>query len=433
METGLTRIAKVAKAKPKEKFTSLAHLINEPMLVECHRKMRARKASGVDAITKEEYDQNLTANIKDLIERMKRQAYKPQPVRRVYIPKPGTNQKRPLGIPGYEDKLVQMNLAKILNAIYEADFLDCSYGFRPGRSCHDALKALNKIIENKDINYIVDADIRGFFDHVDHEWMRKFIGERIADPNIKRLINRFLKAGVMEAGIIYQTSEGTPQGGVISPILANIYLHYALDLWFEKVIKKRSRGEAYIIRYADDFVCCFQHKEDAEAFYQSLKERLGKFKLEIAAEKTRIIEFGRKAGRNNNNKPDTFDFLGFTHYCGKSVKYKSFKVMRKTSKKKYKASLLRCKEWLKANRNKPVKELMKQIEIKLDGHYRYYGITGNYLMLDRFRHEVIKRLYKWLNRRSQKKSFKNQEEFERFLTRFPLPKPRIYVHFYGTS
>jgi RNA-directed DNA polymerase len=247
METGLVRIAEIARQNPKERFTALIHHINQETLIECHQMVSGSKASGVDQVTKQAYGENLEANIADLIGRMKRQAYKPQPVRRVYIPKEGSNKMRPLGIPSYEDKLVQKGLARILNTIYEQDFLDCSFGFRPGRGCHDALKVLNHIIERKKVNYIVDADIRGFFDHVDHEWLMKFLELRIADPNLLRLIKRFLKAGVMEAGIVYDTPEGTPQGGLISPILANVYLHYVLDLWFEKVVKKRCQGEAYVV------------------------------------------------------------------------------------------------------------------------------------------------------------------------------------------
>jgi group II intron reverse transcriptase/maturase len=433
METKLTRIAEIAREKPKERFTSLAHLINELMLEECHREMDSKKAPGVDKVTKEEYGRNLQANIVNLLERMKQQSYKPRPVRRTYIPKSGTSKKRPLGIPGYEDKLVQSAITKILNAIYEGDFLDCSYGFRPGRGCHDALRTLNNIIMGKKINYIVDADIRGFFEHVSHEWMMKFIAHRIADSNIQRLIARFLKAGVMEAGIRYNTPEGTPQGGVISPILANIYLHYVLDLWFEKVVKRQCHGEAYLIRYCDDFICCFQYEEDAKSFYQALIERLRKFNLEIATEKTKILAFGRNANTNckktEKRKPDTFDFLGFTHYVD-TYKNGSFRVGRKTSRKKFKMSLLKCKEWLKVNRNMPPEELMKVLRKKMEGYYRYYGVSGNFRMLELFRDNVQGLLYKWLNRRSQRKSF-NGEEFESFLTRFPLPKPKIYVKLYG--
>ena len=432
METELIRIAGIAKERPEERFTSLVHLIEENSLKECHRQMNPRKAAGVDKVTKEEYGKDLEANLKDLITRMKRNAYHPQPVRRKYIPKPGTDKMRPLGILSYEDKLVQTALAKILKAIYEVEFLNCSYGFREGRGCHDALKELNYIIEKKNINYIVDADIRGFFDHVDQQWMMKFIAQRIADPQIQRLIVKFLKAGVMEAGIKYDTPEGTPQGGVISPILANIYLHYVLDLWFEKGIKKHCRGEAYMIRYADDFICCFQNETEAKDFLEALKERLNKFNLELAEEKTRIIAFGRKAFQTDRNdgtgKPGTFDFLGFTHYNGTSRKG-TYRMKRKTSQKRIQASLHRCKKWLRENRNKSAQELMETMRRKIQGHYNYYGITDNSKMLGRFQYEVTRMLFKWLNRRSQRKSF-GWDKFELFINKYPFPKPKIKVNIY---
>jgi len=432
METGLVRIAEIARQNPKERFTALIHHINHETLKECHLEISGSKASGVDQVTKQAYEENLEANIADLIGRMKRQAYKPQPVRRVYIPKEGSNKRRPLGIPSYEDKLVQKGLARILNTIYEQDFLDCSFGFRPGRGCHDALKVLNHIIERKKVNYIVDADIRGFFDHVDHEWMMKFLELRIADPNLLRLIKRFLKAGVMEAGIVYDTPKGTPQGGIVSPILANIYLHYVLDLWFEKVVKKRCQGEAYLVRYADDFVCCFQNKSDAEWFYANLRERLNKFNLEVAEEKTRIIAFGRFADKESKKqgrkKPDTFDLLGFTHYCSKSKKG-WFRVKRKTSQKKYRSSLLKCKTWLRKHLISPTDYVIEMLQIKLQGYYRYYGITDNSTALRSFCDKVRRMLFKWFNRRSQRKSM-NWDKYVRFLNKHPLPKGRIYVDIY---
>lgn len=435
METGLVRIAEIARQNPKERFTALIHHINQETLIECHQMVSGSKASGVDQVTKQAYGENLEANIADLIGRMKRQAYKPQPVRRVYIPKEGSNKMRPLGIPSYEDKLVQKGLARILNTIYEQDFLDCSFGFRPGRGCHDALKVLNHIIERKKVNYIVDADIRGFFDHVDHEWLMKFLELRIADPNLLRLIKRFLKAGVMEAGIVYDTPEGTPQGGLISPILANVYLHYVLDLWFEKVVKKRCQGEAYVVRYADDFVCCFQNKRDAEWFYSNLKERLKKFNLEVAEEKTRIIAFGRSAEKESKKqgkkKPDTFDFLGFTHYCSKSEKG-WFRVKRKTSQKKYRSSLLKCKTWLRKHLISPADYVMEMLQIKLLGNYRYYGITDNSTALGNFYDKVRRMLFKWFNRRSQRKSM-NWDKYVRFLKKNPLPRAKTYVSIYDVK
>lgn len=295
MNTKLERIAKIAKENPELKFTALIHHINKEMLMECHKELKANKATGIDGITKEEYEENLEENLENLLNRMKKFSYRPQPVRRVYIPKAGSDKKRPLGIPSYEDKLVQLAINKILTQIYEQDFIDSSFGFRPNRSCHDALKILNVYLEKGNINYVVDADIKGFFDHVDHEWLMKFLEHRIADKNLLRYISRFLKAGIMEDGRFEKTYEGTPQGGICSPILGNIYLHYVLDLWFEKVVRKRCKGNAYMVRYCDDFVCCFEYEEEAGAFYEALKGRLSKFNLDIAEDKTKIIYFGRKA------------------------------------------------------------------------------------------------------------------------------------------
>lgn len=431
METKLARIAQVARENPKEMFTSLVHLINAESLMQSHKAMSGQKAAGVDKVTKAEYEANLQENVQNLVSRMKQQSYKPQPVRRSYIPKAGTSKMRPLGIPSYEDKLVQSVMARILNAIYEADFLNCSYGFRPGRGCHDALRELTHIIETKRVNFIVDADIKGFFDHVSHEWLLKFLALRIGDPNMLRLITRFLKAGVMEAGRVTASPEGTPQGGIISPILANVYLHYVLDLWFQKRVKRQSRGEAYLIRYADDFVCCFQYEEDARAFYTDLVERLRQFNLEVAEEKTRIIAFGKRAESNGDDDgPNTFDFLGFTHYGGES-RHGKYRVKRRTSRKKFRASLLRVKDWLRKNRCKPVKRLMLELNRKLIGYYRYYGVTDNYRMLARFLLQVKRLLFKWLNRRSQKQSFDWKYFEEKFLPISPLLKPRIYVNIYG--
>ena len=427
METKLERIAQIAKSNPKERFTSLIHLINKETLMQCHEEMNGRKASGVDEVTKAEYEENLEANVEDLIFRMKRQAYKPQLAKRVYIPKPGTDKKRPLGIPAYEDKLVQAALAKILNAIYEQDFMECSFGFRPNRGCHDALKLLNKIVNDRDIRYVVDTDIKGFFDNVDHEWMMKFIEHRIADVNLCRLINRFLKAGIIEAGVRYDTPQGTPQGGVCSPILGNVYLHYAIDLWFEKVIRKLCIGKAYMIRYADDSIFCFQYEEDARKFYRSLIERLKKFNLSVAEEKTKIIQL-KKADNDDDKGDNSFDFLGFTHYVGKDKNGRK-RVKRKTSKKKYKASLLRCKEWMKDNRTLTTDTFMKTMKAKIQGHCNYYGITDNRRMVGNFIDECRKFIFKWLNRRSQKKSF-NWEKFVLFLKMYPLPIVKIRVNIF---
>lgn len=431
METKLVRIAEIAKEKPKEVFTALYHHLNQEMLIECHQELSGNKAAGVDRVTKAEYEKNLEENIKNLVERLERQGYRPQPVRRTYIPK-GDNETRPLGIPAYEDKIVQLGLKKILQAIYEQDFLKCSHGFRPELGCHDALRELGFIIQGK-INYIVDADIRGFFDNVNHEWMMKFLGVRIGDPKILRLIKKFLKAGVMEDGKVEPTESGTPQGAIISPVLANVYLHYVLDLWFEKAVKPSYKGEAHLVRYADDFVCCFQYKDEADRFYKALKERLSKFELEVAENKSKIIMFGRFAEQDRNKlglgKPETFDFLGFTHYCGKNRNGK-FTVKRKTSKKKFKAKIKAFKQWVKTVRNQDIHEIFKTVEAKLRGHYNYYGINDNYKMMRKYREVTTRLLFKWLNRRSQRKSFA-WEKFELFLKRKPLPTPKIRVNLWA--
>lgn len=427
METTLTRIAQMAKERPKERFTTLAHHINVENLALAHHDQKVRKAPGVDGTTKVEYDKRLYENLIDLVDRMKRQAYKPQPVRRTYIEKPGTNKLRPLGIPSYEDKLVQSVMSDLMNAIFEQDFLDCSFGFRPNRSCHMALKVLSKIIEDKKVSYVVDVDIKGFFDNVDHEWLMKFVEHRIADTSFLRLIKRFLKAGVMEKGEWSNTELGCPQGGVISPVLANLYLHHVLDLWFENSIKKACKGEAYLVRYADDFVCCFQYEHEATWFYALLKERLAKFNLEIAEDKSKIIKFGRFANEEDK-KAQTFNFLGFTHYCSKSIAGQ-FRVKRRTINKRLRLSLKRCKQWVKENRHTHIVELRNRLNQKLKGYYQYYGITDNSQALREFYYNVEKIFFKWMNRRSQRTSFE-WEKFRLFLCRWPLAKPRVYVNVY---
>ena len=432
METKLLRIAELAKSDPKMKFTSLAHLLNVQSLIQCHHELPNNKATGVNGTTKEQYAESLEENIMDLTNRLKSKSYRPVPVRRMYIPKLNSNKKRPLGIPEHEDKIVQKGIAKVLNAIYENDFLDCSFGFRPNRNCHDALKILNFYVEKRLVSYVVDVDIKGFFDNVDHKWMMEFLKHRITDPNLLRIISRFLKGGYMEEGRRYKTDKGTPQGGVISPILANVYLHYVLDLWFEKVVRKQCEGQAYMVRYADDFVCCFQHKREAIQFYESLKLRLKKFNLEIAEDKTKVIPFGRfaenNAKRTGNGKPATFDFLGFTHYCGKSKQGK-FRVKRKSSRKKVQGKLKESKEWLKSNRNKNIHLIMERFRRSLVGYYNYYCITDNSRTVNDFKEKIEILLFKWLNRRSQRKSF-TWDKFRLFLQMFPLPKPRIRVNIY---
>ena len=432
--TKLSSLSVRAREKPRMRFTSLVHNLTVGFLGECFRELKRNKASGVDGVTVEEYEVNLEENLKDLVGRLKRKRYRPQPVRRVYIPKPkgGT---RPLGVPAVEDKIVQMGLKKMLEAIFEVDFLGVSYGFRPGRSSHQAIEVLDQAVMRRPVSWVVDMDIEKFFDTVDHKWMMKFLEVRIADPNILRMIGRFLRAGVMEDGKYYQVDRGTPQGGILSPLLANIYLHYCLDQWFEKRVKKQLRGYARFIRYADDFVVCFQKAEEAEEFGRVLRQRLGKFGLAVAEEKSRIISFGRYpyySARDEGKKLGTFDFLGFTHYCTKTRKG-YFKLGRKTSRARYRQKLKETNRWLKEVRNMiKMKDWWEVLRLKLIGHYRYYGVSGNIRDLKAFYDQTVKLAYKWINRRSQKKSY-NITQFYKMLEYKPLPKPKIYQRIYTPS
>lgn len=431
MQTELDHISDKAKRDGSCRITNVAYLLNEENLKECFGQLKKGKAAGTDGVTLEEYGQNLGENLRGLVERMKRQAYKPQPVRRSYIPK-ANGKMRPLGIPAIEDKVVQKGMTRILEAVYEADFQDCSYGFRPNRGCHQALNRLDKIIMTQPINHIIDADIKGFFDHVDHGWLVKFLEHRISDPNFLRLVSRFLRNGYMEEGKVVNAEEGTPQGGVISPVLANIYLHYVLDLWVERVVKAGCRGVVEMVRYADDFVICVQYKDEAESILRELKERLAKFSLELAEDKTRRIEFGRFAKQNaeaKGVKPATFDFLGFTHYIDRTRTGK-YKLGRKTDRKKLTAKLKALNEWLKGVRSLiPLREIWKTLKAKLAGHFRYYGVSGNFRGINRYWLEAVRLAMKWLNRRSQKKSF-NWRTFAQYMERYPLPKPTIHHNFY---
>jgi len=358
--------------------------------------------------------------------------YIPKSVRRVYIPKPGSGRKRPLGIPALEDKIVQAGLVRVLEAIYEQDFIDDSYGFRPEKGCHEALRQLSRTVERKAVNYVVEADIKSFFDNVSHKWMMRFLAHRIADKRVLRMVGRFLRAGILENGVLNKSEKGAPQGGVASPILANIYLHYVLDLWFEKVYRKKCKGYARIIRYADDLVVCFKQKADALRFKEALTCRLAKFELEIVPSKTKVLAFGRFARVNaarKGKKPETFDFLGFTHYCGRTRDGKRFRMKRKTSRKKFNAKLRSFNMWLKSSRTLPTKILMGKVRVKLLGHYAYYGVTDNSDGISRYAYEVRKILHKWLNRRGKRKCL-SWDKFYLLLRRYPLPEPKIMVCLY---
>ncbi len=427
MATKLNILTMRAKENPKLRFTSLIHLLNEGSLLECLGELKSNKAPGIDGVRLEEYEVNKVANIKGLVDRMKLWKYRPQPTRRAYIPK-SNGDRRPLGIPAIEDKIVQMGIKKILEAIYETDFLDVSYGFRPNRNCHQALDILDKAVMTKPVNVVVDMDIEKFFDTIDHKWLMKCLEQRIADTNLLRLIGRFLNAGIMEEGKFSETDRGTPQGGILSPILANIYLHYILDLWFERHVKRQLKGYACLIRYADDFVVCFQNDDEAKAFSETLRQRLDKFGLKTAKDKSRIIDFGRQAwykAKQTGGKVLTFDFLGFTHYCDKT-RYGKFKLGRKTASSRFRQKMKAANLWLKSVRNLvELREWWQVLGKKLIGHYNYYGISGNTPQIRKFYQRILSLVYKWINRRSQKKSY-NWEQFCRFLKYNPLPRPKIY-------
>lgn len=430
MSTKLQRIAERASRDKHCQFSSLFHLMNKELLLECFMQLRKNAASGIDNISKEGYAANLDEKLDNLVRRLHQMAYRPQPVLRVYIPKPGSHKQRPLGIPALEDKLVQAGLVKILERIYEQDFISDSYGFRPNLGCHDALRALSQTVEGQPIHYIVEADIKGFFDNVDQDQLMAFLGHRIADKRILRYIKRFLKAGIQEDGQHKASESGVPQGGVISPLLANIYLHYTLDLWFEKKVKSSCNGYARLIRYADDYVACFQDGADAKRFMQEMEQRLKTFHLEVAPEKTKQLEFGVFAqlkAKSRGKRAETFDFLGFTHYCSRSRNGKCFRMKRKTISKRFTAKLVAYKEWLRASRILPTAYILETTAAKLRGHIAYYGVTDNSKSLNGFVYQVTRTLFKWLNRRGKRGCY-TWEKFNKLLTRFPLPKARIKVN-----
>ncbi len=432
MGTQLERISELAAQNPKMVFTSLYHLIDAELLKQCHREMNGRKATGVDRVTKDAYETKLEENLRDLVARLKRRNYRPLPSLRIYIPK-ANGKMRPLGIAAYEDKLVQDALSRVLTAVFEGRLRDSMHGFHPNRNCHTALRALNTFIEKGKTSYIVDADIKGFFNNMEHDIILKLIRFRLADPNILWLVKKTLMAGVQEEGKWRATSKGSEQGNLASPIIANIYMHYALALWFDKVFQPTCRGECGLVIYADDFVATFQYKDEAERFLETTGKRFKEFGLELEPEKTRLIEFGRYAQENRSRKglgkPETFDFLGFTHYCSKSQKG-YFRVKRKTSKKKMRLRLAEMNDWIKENRHLPISALFAAINLKLRGHYQYYGITDNSKSIHTYYFRTVYALFKWLNRRSQKCSY-TWEGFNDLLKLFPLALPSVRVSIYG--
>jgi RNA-directed DNA polymerase len=399
VQTSLLGIAKKAKSDKRYRFRNLYRELNEELLRDSWRLLRKDAALGVDQVSAAEYEANLEENIHQLVERLKRKSYRARLVRRHYIPK-GEGRMRPLGIPAIEDKLLQLAVKRLLEAIYEQDFLPCSYGYRPRVGALEAVDQLTVQLQFGSYHHVVEADIKGFFDNLSHEWLMRMLAERIDDQAILRLIKKWLKAGVLDTdGKVLRPEGGTPQGGVISPILANVYLHYALDLWFEKVYQRSCKGGAFLHRYADDFVCGFGREEDAQRFYGELAERLRKFGLELAAGKTRLIPFSRyRRGETS------FDFLGFEFRWGTDRKGQA-RLRRRTSRKKFRSSIKRVAEWCKQHRHLRMKEQFQRLNAKLRGYYNYYGVNGNYASLNEFYH-LLQRLHlKWLNRRSQRPSY----------------------------
>lgn len=418
--TFLRGIATKARACKRHRFRDLYRHLDAELLVHCWGELNKSAASGVDRVTAQAYAEDLHANIQGLVERLKAKRYRAKLVRRVYIPKEN-GKERPLGLLVLEDKLVQRACAKLLTAIYEQDFLACSYGYRPGRSAHDAVRELTFDLQYGVYGYVVEADVKSFFDHLDHDWLLTMLAQRIDDRALLNLIRKWLKAGILEPdGVVIHPETGSPQGGSVSPILANVYLHYALDVWFEKVIRPGCRGEALMCRYADDWVCAFRYRADAERFYRALPKRLAKFNLEVAAEKTRILRFSRFLPSRKRR----FTFLGFEFYWMPD-REGVMRVKRRTAPKKFQAACRRIKTWIREHRHLPGREFFAGLNRRLRGHYNYYGVRGNSAALYRFFDEAIRCAFKWLNRRGGKRRSFCWVRFAQALERMRVERPRI--------
>jgi RNA-directed DNA polymerase len=426
--TKLNQVAKLAQQTPKMSFTSLSQHIDIDWLKEAYRRTRKDGAAGIDKVTAAEYGQNLEENLQSLLDRAKSGRYRAPAVRRVLIPKGSGKEFRPIGIPTFEDKVLQRAVTMLLEAVYEQDFYEFSYGFRPGRSGRQAIEEIREQIMEMRGATVLEMDIRKYFDTIDHRQLREMLSKRIRDGVLVRLIGKWLKAGVMIEGVIEKTSEGTPQGGVISPLLANVYLHEVLDDWFVKEVLPRMKGQARIIRYADDAVLIFSNENDAHRVMKSLPKRFGKYGLALHPTKTRIVSFKRPPKNGKPPKGPTggasFDFLGFTHYWAKSRRG-NWVVYRKTAKDRYHRALKTMNEWCRNNRHLHVRDQWQKISVKLKGHFNYYGVTGNARGLWQFAYHVTRTWKKWLNRRSQKAGM-TWEKMDKLLKRYPLPRPHVF-------
>ncbi|MEZ5477699.1 MAG: group II intron reverse transcriptase/maturase [Thiolinea sp.] len=421
--TSLEGIAKKAKACKDHRFQNLYRCLDAGLLLRCWDDLNQAAASGVDKQTAEHYEANLIANLHDLAGRLKAKRYRAKRVRRCYLPK-ANGGERPLGIPVLEDRLVQAACARILGAIYEADFLPLSYGYRPGRSARDAVCDLGFNLQYGKFRHVIEADIKGFFDHLEHDWLLRMLQLRIDDQAFLGLIRQWLKAGILDTdGQVLHPASGTPQGGVISPMLANVYLHYVLDHWFQQVVKPRCSGQAMLIRYADDYVAAFQHHSDAQGFYQAMPARLAKFGLEIAKEKTRLLSFIRF----KPERKQRFVFLGFEIYWGQN-RDGTPRLKQRTARKKLQQAKRTLTDWIKANRHLPGKTFIQALNRKLVGHYNYFGLPGNERSLNSFFQHAMERAFKWLNRRGGKKSSFSWGTFKRALEKLSIAKPRTAAY-----
>jgi RNA-directed DNA polymerase len=431
VSTKQPRIAELAKQQPEMSFTSLNHDLDVDWLREAYRRLRKASAPGYDGQTVADYGQDLESNLQSLLDRAKSGSYFAPPVRRVHIPKGTGNETRPIGIPATEDKLLQRAVAMILEPIYEQDFLACSYGFRPKRSAHGALNDLWSQCMTSGVQWILDMDISKFFDPMEPSHLRSFLQHRVRDGVITRLIGKWLNAGILEEGVLHYPEAGTPQGGSISPLLSNVYLHYVLDQWFAQEVKPRLRGRAFMVRFADDAVMGFEFQEDAEKVFRVLPKRFGKYGLTIHPDKTRLVAFGRPRGAEGQ-RPGTFDFLGFTHYWGKSRRGK-WMVKTKTARQRLSRGLKRIDEWCRRHRHEPVADQHRQLCQKIRGHYAYYGMTGNGLWLKKFNQGVRRIWQKWLHRRSRTPSDMPWDRFVRLMERYPFPSIRVVHSVYAAK
>jgi group II intron reverse transcriptase/maturase len=432
MSPKLSKVAERAKRDPNARFNSLAHLIDEAALKRAFCRIRNGAAAGVDGITKEEYEQDLEGNLRSLLERMKSKRYRHQPIRRVHIPKaPG--KTRPIGVSCIEDKIVQGALAEVLGAIYEQDFLPCSYGFRPKRSPHDALRAVDRMAMHEGTKWILEADIQAYFDSIDRSKLREMLQKRVADGSLMRLVGKCLHVGVLDGAEFLKPDEGTVQGSVISPLLGNVYLHYVLDLWFENEVKPTLFGRARLIRFADDFVMGFESKDDAERVREWLTRRMAEFGLTLHPDKTRLVPFGRpRKGATEGKGPATVDFLGFTLHWRRDRKG-GWTLGMKTRKARFRRAIGALEDWCRRHRHLSKREQHASLVRRIDGHFNYFGVNGNCSSLARLRREAERGWFKWLRRRGQRGKRLTWERFKAYLEVFPLPAPKVRVRIWATT